>query len=88
MGDTGVVVVPRKGDSLPAEVPGKVFVAEECTGEVASFSSTKVRNAVAQGDTEYVSKAMSPQAAALLLNPNPEQKKCYKDDLRKFQNKM
>lgn len=80
---SGVVVVPREGETPKGESPDKlVFVAQPADGEVASFSSTKVREAIPAEtrDTEYLDKSMSPDAAQFLLHPSPEQHAAFKDD--------
>jgi len=77
-GDIGVVVVPREGDSPKAEKPEKlVFVAAPAAGEVASYSSTKVRTALQAKDAEYIAAAISPEAARLLTAPSEEELKAY-----------
>mmetsp|Transcript_90768 Transcript_90768/g.143449 ORF Transcript_90768/g.143449 Transcript_90768/m.143449 type:complete len:257 (+) Transcript_90768:55-825(+) len=87
MGDIGVVVVPRDGDAKPREISGKVYVAEPSSGEVAEFSSTKVRNAVEKADYDYVSRAMSPEAAQFLLRPSPEEREKFQADFDKIYKK-
>lgn len=84
MGSIGIVVVPRAGDRKPNEKPGKVFVAEPSHGEVAEFSSTKVREAIVDSNAEYISRAMSPEAAQFLLSPTPEQREKFGDDFDKL----
>eukprot|EP00927_Polykrikos_kofoidii_P035842 TRINITY_DN30352_c0_g1_i1.p1 TRINITY_DN30352_c0_g1~~TRINITY_DN30352_c0_g1_i1.p1 ORF type:complete len:277 (+),score=48.08 TRINITY_DN30352_c0_g1_i1:113-943(+) len=82
----GVVVVPRAGDSVGAEVPHRlVFVAQPAGGEVATFSSTLLRKAIQEGDEEYVTKAMSPSAAQLLLHPSPSWKLKFAADFELLQ---
>jgi len=77
----GVVVVPRVGEATQNEKPEKhVFVAEPCTGEAASFSSTKVREAIAQNNFEYVARSMSGKAADFLLHPDEETYHQYSSD--------
>lgn len=72
--DFGTVVVPRTGETPRAEDPSKnVFVAAPADGEVAGFSSTKVRQALADREAEYVSKAISPEAARLIVDPTSEE---------------
>ena len=81
----GVVVVPREGEHIEKECPDKnVFVAEPAGGELASFSSTKVRAALDAQDTEYLSKALSPEAATFLLNPGPADLERFSDDYACF----
>lgn len=57
-----------------------VYVAEPATGEVASFSSSKVRAAIASSDLDQVQQAMSPKAATFLLQPNPEEHSRFSGD--------
>lgn len=80
----GLVVVPRTGERAPVEVPGKVYVSEAAEGEVASFSSTKVREALARGDHDYISNALSPEAARFLLQPTSEELRTFEEDFRKI----
>lgn len=71
--DVGLVVVPRAGESLrqEEEKPAKrIYIAHGADGEVASFSSTKVREALEKGDRDFVEKAMSTEAARFLLSPS------------------
>jgi hypothetical protein len=75
-----LVIVPREGEAVPSEIPGKVFLAQPGGGEVAAYSSTKVRNALKQGDLDYVSRAMSPEAAKFLLQPEPAERTQYSVD--------
>jgi nicotinic acid mononucleotide adenylyltransferase len=83
----GIVVVPRDGDRKPKEVPGKVWVAEPASGEVAEFSSTKVRAAIETSDFDYISRAMSPEAAQFLLKPSPEERERFSSDFDKLRKK-
>lgn len=62
----GVVVVPRSGDVVRCENPAKlVFVAEPAAHE--SLSSTAVRKAMQDGNSAFLTEAMSPEAAECLL---------------------
>jgi hypothetical protein len=45
----GVVVVPRQDEAPEPERPPEVFVASAAPGEVAGFSSTKIRGAAVHG---------------------------------------
>ena len=45
--DVGVVVVPREDEAPEPERPPQVFVAQAAPGDVAGFSSTKIRGAAA-----------------------------------------
>jgi len=81
----GVVVVPRTGESPRPERPDRlVLVAEPAAGEVAGFSSTKLRKALEKRDFKQVSAATSPEAAELLLQPTPEQLATFKEDYDKL----
>ena len=76
-----VVVVPRAGEQAGAENPARsVFVAEPAAGELAAFSSTKVRAAIAAEDSEYVESALSAAAAAFLLRPSLEEYERFDED--------
>lgn len=83
-GPVGIVVVPREGDRPPAEVTDRVWVAEPASGEIASFSSTKVRQALERGDFDYISSCMSPSAAELLLSPGDKEKAQFAKDYEKI----
>jgi len=82
-GDMGVVVVPRAGEKPRQEDPHRlVFVAEPAAGEVASFSSTKVREAMERRDASagaYLQRALSAEAARLLLEPTASEREAYPD---------
>jgi hypothetical protein len=76
--DMGVVVVPRAGETPRVENPSRmIFVAAPAAGEVASFSSTKVREAVENRDAGYLQLALSPEAARLLTEPTPCELEAY-----------
>jgi len=82
-----VVVVPRAGEAPPSEVPGKVLVALPAADDkIAALSSTKVRQAMKAGDKEYLSSALSPSAAAFLLEPTDEQEAEFKRDFDNIRN--
>jgi len=81
LGTVGIVVVPRSGDIAQQENPERrVFVAEPAAGEVASFSSTRVRAAIAANDYDSVAQCMSGKAAALLLRPSLETYSAFASD--------
>eukprot|EP00656_Telonema_subtile_P038144 TRINITY_DN4276_c0_g1_i2.p1 TRINITY_DN4276_c0_g1~~TRINITY_DN4276_c0_g1_i2.p1 ORF type:complete len:244 (-),score=37.24 TRINITY_DN4276_c0_g1_i2:89-820(-) len=68
MGSFGCVIVPREGETAGKSCPERqVYVAQPAHGEVASFSSTKVREALACNNSDYVGTALSPEAAQFLL---------------------
>lgn len=81
----GVVVVPRDGEKpLKGDCPEDlVYIAEPAGGEVASFSSTKLRQALERGDEDYIASAMSPDAAQFLLHPTAEHHAIFQDDFAK-----
>jgi len=77
----GVVVVPRSSEVAQQERPDKlVLIAEPCVGEVASFSSTKVREAIAAKNSVYCTKSMSSKAAQFLLAPTLDEYNDFKSD--------
>jgi len=83
--EIGVVVVPREGERPKAEsIKNSVFVASPAPGELASFSSTKVREALKKGNREYVSNAVSEIAARFLLEPTEEERDIFRNDFIKF----
>ncbi|CAE7331870.1 yipf5 [Symbiodinium pilosum] len=82
----GVVIVPRAGESIPAELPEKsVYVAEGIMGEGASFSSTMVRTAFKlRKASTVVKKTVSNQAASFLLRPTREEYLMFPADFAKL----
>lgn len=77
----GVVIVPRAGDSVPAERPDKlVRVASPASDAVAALSSTRVREAVEKKDLEYLSQALPPGAVEFLLRPSLEEHQRFPRD--------
>lgn len=81
----GVVVVPRAGESARNENPGRsVFVANPAEGDIASFSSTKVRKAIENNDSDYLQRALSPEAAHFLLRPTKEDYTAFPEDFSKL----
>ena len=71
LGEFGVVVVPREGESVESESPANsVYVASPAPGAMASFSSTKGRAALANRDLEGVTTSLSPEAAKFMLQPS------------------
>lgn len=86
LGGIGVVVVPRSGDQVPRELPSrKVFVAEQASAAIGKLSSTKVREALAKGDTAYLEASLPPQVAKLLLEPTQDQMASFSRDLESMQ---
>lgn len=79
-----VVVVPRAGEEAEKENPPKVFVAEPAAGEVATFSSTLVRKALSEKDFDFVSSALSPEAARFLLRPTEAELERFRADYAKI----
>lgn len=67
----GVVIVPRDltEEILLERAASLVFVAEPAQGDAAALSSTKVREAILNGDNEYVKRAMPNSAARCVLQP-------------------
>ena len=87
MGEVGVVVVPRgaAGPPPPAEQPARgVFVASPARGEAAAFSSTLVREALAERDFEAASRYLSPAVAQLMLRPTAEHLAAFEADYRQI----
>lgn len=85
MGHTGVVIVPRDGESAGESRPEKrVYVAAPALGEVSSFSSTKVRAALGRSDSAYIARALSEEAAEFLLCPTPEELAQFSADYAKL----
>mmetsp|Transcript_108145 Transcript_108145/g.334026 ORF Transcript_108145/g.334026 Transcript_108145/m.334026 type:complete len:243 (-) Transcript_108145:54-782(-) len=81
----GVVVVPRDGEVPGPEDPAvRVLVAVPAAGEVAGFSSTRVRAAIAAQDHGYLARALSPHAAAFLLEPTAEALHRFAADFRQL----
>ena len=86
----GTVVVPRAGD-MPSEqgaaraVAGwGPYIAQPAAGDVASFSSTRVRSAIAAKDADAVRTMLSASAARFLLQPTAEEHECYSADYEKL----
>merc|ERR1712226_1212207 len=82
----GLVVVPRgcvgpKGHEKPERL---VFVAESAPGDVANYSSTRIRKALEDDDFEYVRQAISEPAARLLLRPEPGEYDTFRADFDKL----
>lgn len=79
--DMGVVVVPREGEASGREAPQNlVFIAEPAPGDVASFSSTQVRNAMQdQGEDCYdvIANAIGEEAADLIMMPSDNQREQF-----------
>ena len=80
----GVVVVPREGDTLPAELPLKHVYCATVSNQTAGFSSTKVRNAMKEKNQAFLKEALSEKACEFLVNPTPEEKAKYADDFAKI----
>jgi len=80
----GVVVVPREGEEVDS-VEGEelVIFAAPCAGDVAGYSSTKVREAIERNDHAFIAAAMSPRAADLLLMPTSEELQRFESDYAK-----
>ena len=81
----GVVVVPRAGQTTSKDDPASlVYIAEPALGDMADFSSTKVRDAISRRDIEYIGHAQSDHAAKLLLQPDRAQFQNYTEDYAKL----
>ena len=70
----GVVVVPREGDKIPAELPEKHVYCAAVSNETAGFSSTKVRNAMNEKNNDFLKEALSEKACKFLLDPTEDEK--------------
>ncbi|OLP97536.1 Nicotinamide mononucleotide adenylyltransferase [Symbiodinium microadriaticum] len=90
--NVGVVVVPREGEVAQPESPGKfVFVASAAPGDVASFSSTKIRESFKTAGPEehqYLCHAICEEAADFILRPSAEQRAAYKEDFKKLEQQL
>jgi hypothetical protein len=83
--DYGVVVVPRAGDALGRESPSDgVYLAAPAAGEVATFSSSGLRAALARHDEGAIASMMSPQAARMLLRPTAAEHAAFASDYRQL----
>ena len=84
----GVVVVPRKGD-IPdgtENTENKVYIAPESSRpDIAGFSSTKIRKAIAENKPAIVKQMMTGDAAKFLLNPTEEERIRFADDFKKLE---
>ena len=85
----GTVVVPRAGD-MPSDGAARAvagwgpYIAQPAAGDVASFSSTRVRSAIAAKDADAVRTMLSASAARFLLQPTAEEHECYSADYEKL----
>ena len=81
MGEVGVIIVPRAGDtSHGRERPAQhVFLAQPAEGE-AGFSSTAVRKALQRRDVTAAGALLSAAAAALMLQPSSDEYSEYAAD--------
>ncbi|CAE7473347.1 unnamed protein product [Symbiodinium natans] len=92
--NVGVVVVPREGEVPQPESPGKfVFVASAAPGDVASFSSTKIRESFKiDGHTahehEYLCHAICKEAADFILSPSEEQRAVFNEDFKHLEEQL
>lgn len=86
----GVVVVPRENEKVkPENNDFKLYIAKPATGELAGYSSTILRKAIAQNKRHIVENMMSSQAANFLFDPTYEDKVLFREDfdkLKKLQN--
>lgn len=68
--DVGVVVVPRQDEAPEPERPPEVFVASAAPGEVAGFSSTKIRESfqiAGKDEHAYLCNAICEAAADFMI---------------------
>ena len=86
----GVVVVPRENEKVkPENHDFKLYIAKPATGELAGYSSTILREAIAKNKRHIVENMMSSQAANFLFDPTYEERVLFSDDfdkLKKLQN--
>jgi nicotinic acid mononucleotide adenylyltransferase len=83
--DYGVVVVPRAGDALGRESPSDgVYLAAPAAGEVAAFSSSGLRAALARHDESAIASMVSPQALRMLLHPTAAELAAFASDYRQL----
>jgi len=87
----GIVAVPRSAatgiacESSGREHPDKlVYLAKPASGEIASYSSTKVRKALNDLDHDFVREAISERASNLLFCPALEEVSQFKADYAKL----
>jgi len=91
-GDIGVVAVPRSvaGEGKPCATSGRerpdklVYFATPAAGNVASYSSTKVRQALKDLDVDFVHEAISETASQLLLRPEPQELAMFSAEYKKL----
>ena len=82
----GVVVVPRDDDKGGTEnIKNKVYIAPPSRPDIASFSSTKIREAIAQNKPEIVKQMMTGDAAKFLLTPTEEERIRFAEDFKKLE---
>lgn len=81
----GVVIVPRKDYKESHTETELVFIASPTKGEIASFSSTKVRAAIEYMDEQRLNKYMGQDAKKLLLQPTSVEKVQFQDDYLRIQ---
>jgi hypothetical protein len=80
--ELGVVIVPREGsEEAFFDKPTKlVYVGDPTPGQVASYSSTKLRNAILKGERQYVEAVMHSAAARFILQPSMQDINAMKRD--------
>ena len=80
----GVIVVPRPGEAVCMEMDN-VLVSAPAAGDAASFSSTKLREAIRKRDEAAVLAFMgAPEAAALVLRPSAAEHEAYASDFEQI----
>ena len=85
--DVGVVVVPRADETPEAEQAPELFVALPAPGDVASFSSTKIRESfqvAGKDEHAYLCHAICESAADFMIRPTKEQFEEFRTDFEKL----
>jgi flagellar biosynthesis GTPase FlhF len=81
----GVVVVPREGETIGKENPDlKVYVAEPSKGDIASYSSTLIREAIVENKEDIIKKMMTKNAVRFLIHPTSEEYTKFSYDFDKL----
>ena len=83
----GVVVVPREGDITGGteNEENKVYIAPSSSPDIAGFSSTKIRKAIAENKPAIVKQMMTGDAAKFLLTPTEEERIRFAKDFKKLE---
>lgn len=81
----GVVVVPRADDEPQLEKPHQmIYVADAISGESAALTSTKLRQAIRDGDTVYAAQAMASAAGRFTLAPTSSERLAFEADYKRL----